>query len=75
MKDLDDQIELVKELIAKRQEIEEALAALFSGSAPLGKRRAQKCSTCGEEGHTARTCPTKGNAIDPELRKEPTFEM
>lgn len=55
--DIDDRIVTVKSLIAKREEIDAQLAALFRGQAPL--RRQQKCSHCGEIGHRADTCPGK----------------
>jgi hypothetical protein len=55
--DIDNQIARVKELIAKREEIDAELSAMF-GVAPKG-RKSQRCSTCNEEGHTARTCPQK----------------
>jgi len=46
----------VRELLNKRDEIEAELAAIFTGTK---ERKAQRCSKCGEEGHTARTCPKK----------------
>ncbi len=50
-------IDLLKELIEKREEIDEQIVAAVGGK-PKDKK-AVKCSTCGTEGHTARTCPTK----------------
>jgi len=55
--DIDDRIATVKSLIAKREEIDEQLAALFRGQTP--QKRTQKCSRCGEVGHRADTCPDK----------------
>jgi len=52
--ELDDKIALTKDLIRKREEIDEQLIALLRGEA---KKKAVKCSSCGESGHTARTCP------------------
>jgi hypothetical protein len=52
--ELDDKIALTKDLIRKREEIDEQLTALLSGEA---KKKTVKCSKCGESGHTARTCP------------------
>jgi hypothetical protein len=53
--DIDTQIARVKELIAKREEIDEQLAALFGG-APLAKK-SRRCKVCDGEGHNATTCP------------------
>ena len=53
--DIDTQIVRVKDLIAKREEIDAELSTIF-GVAPK-VRKPQRCSHCNEEGHTARTCP------------------
>ena len=55
--DIDTQIERVKNLIAKREEIDAELSGILGVSPRV--RKAQRCSTCNEEGHTARTCPQK----------------
>jgi hypothetical protein len=55
--DIDDQIARVKALIAKREEIDEQLAALFGG-APLAKK-SRRCKVCDGEGHSATTCPER----------------
>lgn len=55
--DIDTRIARVKELIAKREELDAELAELFGGS--LKERRTPKCSNCGETGHRASTCPSK----------------
>lgn len=53
---MDYDIAKAKELIEQREEIDRQLAALFSG----GKARSgHKCSKCGKEGHSARTCTEK----------------
>jgi hypothetical protein len=44
------------ELLKKRQEIDNELATIFAG---LAMKKPVRCSTCGSEGHTARTCPGK----------------
>ena len=55
--DIDTQIERVKNLIAKREEIDAELAGMLGVTPRV--RKTQRCSTCNEEGHTARTCPQK----------------
>ena len=55
--EIDSQIARVKDLIAKREEIDAELAGML-GIVPRAKRTL-RCSTCNEEGHTARTCPQK----------------
>jgi hypothetical protein len=55
--DIDAKIARVKELIAKREELDAELQELLGGS--LKERRAAKCSACGEPGHRASTCPSK----------------
>jgi Zinc knuckle len=52
--EIDARILRVKELIAKREEIDAELASLFGMT--IGSRKLQKCTNCGEPGHTARTC-------------------
>jgi hypothetical protein len=53
--DLDTHIARVKDLIARREEIDAELAAIL-GVTPKA-RKSQRCSICNEEGHSARTCP------------------
>ena len=55
--DIDIQITRIKELIAKREEIDEQLAALFGG-APVTKKT-RRCKICDGEGHSALTCPER----------------
>jgi zinc knuckle protein len=56
--DIDTKIGRVKDLIAKRrEELDAELQELLGGS--VKERRAPKCSTCGEPGHRASTCPSK----------------
>jgi hypothetical protein len=52
--EIDARISRVKDLIAKREEIDAELASLLGITAP--PRKGQKCTTCGEPGHIARTC-------------------
>jgi hypothetical protein len=55
--EIDTQIARVKDLIAKREEIDAELAGML-GIVPKA-RKTMRCSACNEEGHTARTCPQK----------------
>lgn len=43
----------VRELLDKRDEIDQELQTIFN------TKKTIKCGTCGEEGHSARTCPKK----------------
>lgn len=52
---IESRIAAAKELIRKREEIDQQLADLFGGAPP----KKQKCSICGSTGHTARSCPQK----------------
>ena len=54
---MDERLTRIRDLIATIEASEAELASLMGG-APY-QRRKIKCSTCGEEGHTARTCPSK----------------
>lgn len=54
----------IEELSAKRTqlqtdlaEIDAELAELLAGNSVTGGRAAQKCSKCGQVGHSKRTCP------------------
>lgn len=53
---MEETILRVKSLIAKREEIDAELAAIFGGTAPKN-RKPQACSRCGSHEHTIRTCP------------------
>jgi hypothetical protein len=55
--DIETQIARVKDLITRREEIDAELSGIL-GVTPKA-RKSQRCSTCNEEGHTARTCPQK----------------
>lgn len=52
---IESRIATAKELIRKREEIDQQLAELFAGGTP----KKQKCSICGSTENTARTCPQK----------------
>lgn len=64
---MDVDISRARELLSKREElanelseIDAELGGIFSGNGSgksKSKRAPQKCSKCGEEGHSARTCP------------------
>jgi hypothetical protein len=53
--EIDETIARVKQLVAQREQIDLELSAIFAGASPP-RRKAQTCSKCGQEGHTARTC-------------------
>jgi hypothetical protein len=55
--EIETKIARVKELIAKRDELDAELNEFISGTAR--ERRSSKCSICGEPGHRATTCPAK----------------
>jgi hypothetical protein len=55
--EIDGKIARVKALIAKREEIDAELNELLGGA--LREKRSPRCSTCGEPGHRASTCPSK----------------
>lgn len=50
-------VERIKQLLDEHQRIEAEIASLVSGV--KRERAPQKCSVCSQEGHTARTCPSK----------------
>jgi len=56
--DIDAQIARAKELIAKREEIDEQIAALFGG-APSPPKKTRRCKICDSDGHNAMTCPER----------------
>ena len=47
----------IKELIETKERVDAELEEMLGGASV--KKRVT-CSHCGQEGHTARTCPTKG---------------
>ncbi len=55
---MDARLQRIKELITEKERVDGELESLLGG-APLKGSRARVCSTCNEEGHTARSCPTK----------------
>lgn len=64
---IESRIAAAKELIRKREEIDQQLAELFTGGTP----KKQKCSICGSTEHTARTCPQKSPAVSKPLPQNP----
>ena len=52
----DQSLALARELIARRDEIDAQLSALFNGSPPTGKT-SRKCKICGDAGHRSDACP------------------
>ena len=62
---IDGKIARVKELIAKREELDAELNELLGGGT-VREKRSSKCSICGEPGHRATTCkskPTEGASV------------
>jgi len=55
--EIDAKIARVKELIAKREEVDAELHDLLAGA--VREKRAPRCSICGEPGHRASACPSK----------------
>lgn len=50
----------LRKLLDDRDAIDAEIASTVNGDAPAKRERApQKCSKCGEEGHSARTCVNK----------------
>lgn len=43
----------IRDLLNKREEIDQELASIFIGTK---ERKPQTCGKCGEAGHSARTC-------------------
>lgn len=58
-------IERAKFLISQREAIDAELAAIFSNQPK--ERKQNRCGTCGEEGHSTRTCPKKAGSATPNL--------
>jgi len=58
--DIDTQIARIKDLIAKREEIDAELSGVLGISPKV--RKPQRCSVCDQEGHSARTCPQQQGA-------------
>ena len=55
--EIDAKIARVKELITRREQLDAELSELLGGV--VRERRTPRCSTCGEPGHRASTCPSK----------------
>lgn len=53
---MDLDVNKMRELLDKRDEIDDQIAALVAGNK---ERKPQRCSVCLAEGHSARTCPKK----------------
>ena len=51
---IDERIDTIKSLIAKREELDRQINAFFGG-APASKKPT-RCSRCGQEGHNAKSC-------------------
>jgi len=57
MTTLAERIDAIKDLIQKREEIDRQLEAILVGG--TFTTRKLKCSICGSDHHTARTCPQR----------------
>lgn len=64
---LDAKIARVKVLIAQREEIDAELAQLLAGTL---ERKPKKCTRCGGEGHSARSC-AEGEVRPAHVSSEP----
>jgi len=62
--EIDAKIARVKELIAKREEVDAELHDLLAGS--VREKRPPRCSICGEPGHRAGACPSKPSEQAPQ---------
>jgi hypothetical protein len=58
---LDEKLVRIRQLIELKETTDAELFALIGGGEPMRTRRPQTCGTCGQEGHTARTCSQKGS--------------
>jgi hypothetical protein len=58
---MDERLLKIHPLIETIRNAEEELEKIMAETEPSKKRSPQKCSNCGGEGHTARTC-TKGQS-------------
>ena len=59
--EIDSKIVRVKELIAKREELDAELSELIGGA--VREKRSPKCSICGEPGHRATTCTSQSTEV------------
>ena len=55
---MDERLTRIKQLIELKEQTDAELETLIGGG--TYERKKMKCSGCGVEGHTARTCPRKG---------------
>jgi hypothetical protein len=61
---MDELIDRLIELKRIRDEAQAGIEAILGGVAEKKGRSPQKCSKCGEEGHTARTCAKQANGSE-----------
>jgi hypothetical protein len=54
---MDERLTRIKQLIELKEQTDAELDTLIGGGTL--ERKKVKCSRCGTEGHTARTCPQK----------------
>jgi hypothetical protein len=55
---MDAKLARIKELIDRKEAIDTELESLIAGG-PVKVPKPRACKICGQEGHTARACPTK----------------
>jgi zinc knuckle protein len=55
---MDARLTRIRDLIAQKEQIDSELEGLIAG-APIKEKKPRACSTCGQEGHTSRSCPQK----------------
>lgn len=55
---MDARLQRIKELIEIKERTDSELESLIAG-APIKEAKPRVCGTCGEQGHTSRSCPRK----------------
>jgi hypothetical protein len=68
---MDSRLTRIKELIEQKEAIDSELDSLIAGGS-VKIRKPKTCTSCGAEGHTARTCPKKAGATAAETTDKGT---
>lgn len=59
---MEDRLQRIRELIDLKDKTDTELETLIAGGTVAEKpKQTRSCKTCGQTGHRADTCPTKGN--------------